>query len=318
MAPRRRLCFISCLFILAAPLHPSHGAAVERPTSFDLPYAEWLERHGLCGGLLASTWDGKAIRTVAFGNTRTDSRIVIASLSKAVTGAAILALIDDGKLHLDHTVGELLQRYFERFGPPADADVKALTLRQLLEHTSGARYGRHDPAGWFKFRPVHAKHGAGLTDRELLATILKNSDLVPSAGTKFTYSNFNYLVLGVIVAARSKRRPPKMLPPASSSRSRNCAQIRRRGCQSMPRELRDHRRMNATRWTTPERPRVARGTNSLAVRLLGVHRQGALCLTAMTRYRKQRKPMCWRSGPERRNPPPLRQRAWYIAATAVA
>ena len=53
----------------------------------------------------------------------------IASASKAYNGAAALALVARGALSLDDTIGELLPRFPRAW--------HAVTLRQLLNHTSG-------------------------------------------------------------------------------------------------------------------------------------------------------------------------------------
>ena len=53
----------------------------------------------------------------------------MASTSKAFSGAVVLALVDKGMLSLDDTIGQRL--------PALPAAWGAVTLRQLLDHTSG-------------------------------------------------------------------------------------------------------------------------------------------------------------------------------------
>ncbi len=56
-------------------------------------------------------------------------RMRIASTAKAMSGATALSLVARGKLSLRNTVGELV--------PALPAAWHAVTLRQLLQHTSG-------------------------------------------------------------------------------------------------------------------------------------------------------------------------------------
>ena len=58
-----------------------------------------------------------------------DDHMRVASAAKAFEGAAALALVDDGVLSLDDTIGQRL--------PDLPAAWGAVTLRQLLDHTSG-------------------------------------------------------------------------------------------------------------------------------------------------------------------------------------
>ena len=60
---------------------------------------------------------------------RVDDRMRIASAAKAFSGAVALSLVSDGKLSLQDTIGERL--------PELPEDWSEVTLRQLLNHTSG-------------------------------------------------------------------------------------------------------------------------------------------------------------------------------------
>ena len=59
-----------------------------------------------------------------------DTKYDIASMGKMFTSVAIMQLIEAQKLSLEQTVGEILSNY------PSD-EAKAITIEQLLSHTSG-------------------------------------------------------------------------------------------------------------------------------------------------------------------------------------
>ena len=135
-----------------------------------------------------SVWRGTAgLADVAAGRpVTTDTAFSIASVSKTFTSALILALVEDGQLSLDSAVTSYL---------PSLAIDRRITVRQLLDHTSGLRD--------FFFHPR--------IDRALLTQPARVWDAARSLryvrkplvkpGTAWQYSNTNYLVLGMLAEA---------------------------------------------------------------------------------------------------------------------
>ncbi len=91
------------------------------------------------------------IRDLATGAPMaTDTVVWIASMTKAVTAACAMQLVERGKLSLDADIAPLLPELghaqvldgFDDNGKPRlRAPKRAITLRQLLTHTSGHAYG---------------------------------------------------------------------------------------------------------------------------------------------------------------------------------
>lgn len=116
----------------------------------------------------------------------------IASLSKAFTAAAVLLLRDDGKLQLDDPICRFIDR-----GPET---WKAITLRQLLHHTSGIPdYESALELGSVKYGDAMALSDAPRRFLEEART--KPLDFAP--GSKFRYSNTGYLLLGYVIEKAS-------------------------------------------------------------------------------------------------------------------
>jgi D-alanyl-D-alanine carboxypeptidase len=98
--------------------------------------AEMAKRR-IPGLALAVVRDGKVLKQEAYGlasvelnvPVRPDTVFVLASLTKAFTGAAVLALVDDGKIALDDPIA--------RHVPGLPASWSSVTVRQCLSHTSG-------------------------------------------------------------------------------------------------------------------------------------------------------------------------------------
>lgn len=83
----------------------------------------------LGGCALVLIKDGKVIYRKAFGGYALDKVVPIASASKWLSGAVIMALTDEGKLSLEDPVSKYL--------PEFSGDKAGITIRQLFSHTSG-------------------------------------------------------------------------------------------------------------------------------------------------------------------------------------
>lgn len=107
----------------------------------------------------------------------------LASVTKQFTAAAVLLLAEDGKLKLD----DRLSRYV-----PELPQAKDVTLYQLLVQTSGIPDYAEDPSG-SKTKAV------ARSNEEMLAWIGR---LEPAfqfePGTRWAYSNSNYVLLGLV------------------------------------------------------------------------------------------------------------------------
>jgi CubicO group peptidase (beta-lactamase class C family) len=108
------------------------------------------------------------------------TRFPIGSLSKQFTAAAILLLQQDGKLK----TSDPISRYYQN-APPAWSSI---TLRNLLTHTSGIPD--------FDFGRIY--RSSPHQPEELLKDVL-NKPLGFQPGTKFEYSNINYMLLSIVI-----------------------------------------------------------------------------------------------------------------------
>jgi D-alanyl-D-alanine carboxypeptidase len=131
---------------------------------------------------------GVADVTGAVEPTGTDA-MRIASVAKAFSGAAALSLVDEGRLSLDDTIGTLRPDLPEAF--------HAVTLRQLLNHTSGVPDFIFSP----DFAPDFvASPEVAPPPRELMSYI-DDEPLVFPPGSQYAYSNSDNIIVGLIVEA---------------------------------------------------------------------------------------------------------------------
>lgn len=135
-----------------------------------------------------ASWSGAA-GLVERGGTEpasADAPVRIASVTKPMVAAAVLQLVDEGKLQLDQPVEELLPGLLP----------KPVTVRQLLDHTSGLPDYLN---GFDSAAAISARSSDIVTDDELIADAL-SLPWTTEPGSEFVYSNTNYVVLGRIVA----------------------------------------------------------------------------------------------------------------------
>ncbi|MEL7160075.1 MAG: serine hydrolase domain-containing protein [Bacteroidota bacterium] len=117
-------------------------------------------------------------------------QLMIASISKTVTASIILQLYDEGELDLDDQLSAWLED--ELIGELANA--REVSLRQLLNHTSGIPdYLTAEQFLLSQNRPFLLE-----SQREKLRYAYGlRADNTPGAG--FSYSNTNYVLLGLVV-----------------------------------------------------------------------------------------------------------------------
>ena len=133
-------------------------------------------------------------------------RFRIYSIAKTFTATVVLQLVDEGVLTLDDTVTKWLDEPVVSQIP----HVERITLRQLLNHTSGIYDYADDTDSPFwadAFLGPNADWTKVWTIEELLgyAAGAKHPPyFAPGAGNH--YSNTNYLLLGLVVEAATGRR----------------------------------------------------------------------------------------------------------------
>jgi len=153
-----------------------------------------LAKTGVPSASIAVVKDGQIAYLHAYGNARLDPvasakpemRYSIGSISKQFTAAAVLLLQEQGKLSLDDKVAKFI---------PSLTRANEVTIRQLLSHTSGYQdYWPQDYVMPLMLQPV--------TAQKILDTWAhKPLDFDP--GTKWQYSNTNYVIAGLIVEKAS-------------------------------------------------------------------------------------------------------------------
>lgn len=119
----------------------------------------------------------------------TDTAFDIASVSKQFTATAALLLAGAGKLSLDASLAEYV--------PGLPGWSRTVTITELIHQTSGIPdyVGLLYEAGY--------QDGDRTTNADALKALAQVRDLEFESGTRWNYSNSNYLLLGAVVEAVS-------------------------------------------------------------------------------------------------------------------
>jgi N-acyl-D-amino-acid deacylase len=193
--------------------HPSR-AATGKPDPDLAPFDQLMEtfvaEHKVPGAALAVAKDGKLIYARGFGfadrekaePVQPTSLFRIASVSKPFTAAAIMQLVDQGKLRLDQPWLPILGLHPLPDQHP-DPRLSTITLTQLLQHRGGwDRDKSFDPM----FRPLliaeyfHTPPPAG---PEQVIQYMLGQPLDFAPGERYAYSNFGYCILGRVIEKTS-------------------------------------------------------------------------------------------------------------------
>lgn len=139
---------------------------------------------GFTGAVLAAE-QGKVIAAVAVGEVdgkplEPTSLFEIASCTKPFTAVAVMKLVEEGKLSLDDPIAKQL--------PGIPEDCQAITVRHLLQHTSGI--------------PGTNSQGAGTDLAVVLPTFLEGGPRT-TPGEKHEYWNQGYALLSEVIARAS-------------------------------------------------------------------------------------------------------------------
>jgi D-alanyl-D-alanine carboxypeptidase len=135
-------------------------------------------------------WSGVAGLS-GVGQLRLEHLIAIASITKTMTGAMILQLVDESRLSLDDPISKWL--------PLREHIDPAITIRQLLNHTNGlANYTLNPLLG----QAISANPSKVFTADELLTFVGPPSF---ASGSATEYTNTSFILLGLIAEKASGR-----------------------------------------------------------------------------------------------------------------
>lgn len=178
-----------CLLVSAVGLLTARPAAAD---AIDEIFRRAERQDRVPGQALLVVRSGKVVRESAYGVANVEHQVPVrhdtlfqsGSLGKQFTATAVLLLQERGRVSLDDPVG--------RYLPPGPPDWSPITVRELLDHTSGIHDAEEDGGEIFDLRREY-------TDEEVIR-ILQSYPLSFPPGSRWKYNNSGYILAGILVS----------------------------------------------------------------------------------------------------------------------
>ena len=194
---------------LAAPLPAGNLSAFTRELDSRIPHI--LQDSRVPGATIALIQHGQVVWTKGYGladvqqGTPVTPQTVFqaASISKTVTAWGVMKLVEDGTLVLDAPAESYLSRWHI---PPSRFDSDEVTIRRLLNHTSG--FAAVDYVGYPPAQPLPSLEESLTVGPPEPTDRMKSipgsagnggARIVTQPGQAFVYSDSNYVLLQLII-----------------------------------------------------------------------------------------------------------------------
>ncbi|UXI66855.1 serine hydrolase domain-containing protein [Tahibacter amnicola] len=177
--------------LLASSAYLTAPVDVSPSRQVDAIVQQEMARQRVPGVVVAVLSKGREMKVGAYGlanvehqvPTRRETVFQSGSVGKQFTAAAVMLLVQDGKLALGESVRHYLPDLGERWQP--------ITLRHLLTHTSGL-------PDWDDARSVRLERGD--FSEAALQGLIDELPLPHTPGERFEYSNPGYVLLGILIS----------------------------------------------------------------------------------------------------------------------
>jgi CubicO group peptidase (beta-lactamase class C family) len=200
----------------ASPAARATQFAPERLTRLDALLQRYVDENRVAGVVALVLRDGKPVydRAIGWSDKESNRKMApdtifrIASQSKAFTSVAALSLMEEGKLALSSPVSDFIPAFAKTTVLEGNQIVpasRAITVRDLLTHTSGVSYGT-DPGVAFQYAAKGLGPAAGFgwytadKDEPICDTMERLASLpfVSQPGEAWVYG-YNTDILGCVV-----------------------------------------------------------------------------------------------------------------------
>lgn len=159
----------------------------------------FMGKNNVAGIGLAVTRNGKLVYAKGYGfaDKQTAARVDtstlfrISSISKTVTAAAVMKLVEENRLSLDDKIfgddGILENDFGTR---PYKQYITSLTVKHCLSHHVG---------GWGNASNDPTMANNAMSSNELISWIINNRQLDVAPGSAYAYSNVGFMILGRVI-----------------------------------------------------------------------------------------------------------------------
>ncbi len=211
---------LAALIIAPSALTGQRGLSQEKADAIDALAAEPISAGRVAGMSIAIVRGDETLLVREYGSADLELDVAtppnaiyeIGSVTKQFTAAAILMLQEEGELSLDDPL--------TRWMPDYPLGGRSLTLRRLLDHTSGIKGYTEMPAVWAEIVPLELP-------RDSLVAVFAAEPFEFEPGTALIYNNSAYFLLGLIIEKASGETyeefiEQRLFAPSGMTDSRYC------------------------------------------------------------------------------------------------
>jgi len=185
------------LIVCALVVLATHGVALSQSSSDKARKIDEVlsaaNKYHLFNGSVLVAENGKVIHKKGYGHANMewnilntpDTKFRLGSITKQFTAALILQLVDEGKVKLDGKLSDYLPAYRKDVGDK-------VTIHQLLNHTSGI-------PSYTSVANFFANVSRNPFTVDDFVKQFASSDLEFEPGSKYSYNNSGYFLLGAII-----------------------------------------------------------------------------------------------------------------------
>lgn len=189
---------IAACLLLAAPAAAQDASFDRALNDFRKLHRAEVQRANIAGSSFYLVRNGRTLAADHLGEQDADTHVPVdantiyhwASVTKTMTGIAILQLRDRGLLKLDDPIVRYVPELAKVHNP--FGDTGAITIRQLLSHSAGFRNGTWPwrDKEWQPFEPPGWKQ---------LEAMLPYTEVQFKPGSRYSYSNPGIVYLGQVI-----------------------------------------------------------------------------------------------------------------------
>ena len=166
---------------------------------FDAVYQNGMKDYGVIGGAFLMVHDDQVIDHQTYGMAHVANKFAIdkdtifhwASITKTLTGIAIMQLRDRGRLRLNDPITKYVPELREVHNPFGSMDD--ITIGMLMSHIAGFR------GGTWPFGGDKDWHPAEPTKWSQLVAMMPYTEILFKPGSKYSYSNPGIVYLGQVI-----------------------------------------------------------------------------------------------------------------------
>ncbi len=178
-------CILSCSTL-------SVSAQLPKTDRFDTYINTKMKADSFPGAVLLVTKNGKQVKLSSYGFANLEQQVKVkpetvfelASVSKPLTATAMMMLVESGKINLDSSIAAYLTS--------VPKTHQAITIRQLMNHTSGL------PSDHFNYYKLFGPSPLRYTVSDQLGDLYK-LPLKSKSGTTYLYSNAAFFMQAAII-----------------------------------------------------------------------------------------------------------------------